>query len=242
METQKIKLMGKDLNPRLVSYITSNILPIYEHVDKGHDIRHIEQVVERSMNFGYYCHNNHAEPVTRLDANFTKNGCIIDFDIVFTVACCHDIGLATAPREVHEKESARLVREDKFLNEYFGQDINIVADAIEDHRASKGENPRTIYGYIVSQADRCFSDFKTYVIRTYEFRKDNLSSIKAIADDARAHLTEKFGIDGYAYKSAWLPDADLTAFRQDALRFLNQSDEDYYKSFQAIVDEYESNK
>ena len=74
--------------------------------------------------------------------------------ILLVAAAYHDLGLAFG-RDEHHTHSARIVREDERLRQWFNEDeINTIADAAEDHRASSGHAPRTIYGRIVAEADR----------------------------------------------------------------------------------------
>ena len=53
------------------------------------------------------------------------------------------------------KTSARLLREDPALERWFTpEERETMAQAVEDHRASGGREPRSVYGKIVSEADR----------------------------------------------------------------------------------------
>ena len=52
-------------------------------------------------------------------------------------------------------------------------DENTIKDAIEDHRASSNHEPRTIYGRIVSTADRTIIDIDNTIRRSYSYGKRN---------------------------------------------------------------------
>ena len=78
----------------------------------------------------------------------------VDKDVLYAAAAFHDTGLVDG-REVHHMSSGRIIREDPHLKEWFTPDkIETIAQAAEDHRASSGCEPRSIYGKIVAEADR----------------------------------------------------------------------------------------
>lgn len=81
------------INKKLKDYIEMNILPEYKQNDKGHDINHIKYVLKRSI-------------------KFSKNEKNINENIVYTVACYHDIGHKIDPKN-HEKISAQILENDK---------------------------------------------------------------------------------------------------------------------------------
>ena len=73
-------------------YIEQHILPRYETFDAAHRTDHATTVIERSMKLA-----RHYE---------------VNEEMVYVVAAYHDIGLEFG-REMHHRESARLVMEDK---------------------------------------------------------------------------------------------------------------------------------
>ena len=54
------------------------------------------------------------------------------------------------------------------IKAFVEQEIDIIADAAEDHRASSDHEPRTIYGRIVAEADRII-DSETIVRRALQY-------------------------------------------------------------------------
>ena len=81
----------------------------------------------------------------------------LDENMAFVIASYHDLGLKTN-REMHEFESGKILNADLELKKYFNiQQIKIMKEAVEDHRGSRKEPPRNIYGKILSDSDRDFN-------------------------------------------------------------------------------------
>lgn len=128
--------MIESVNPVLRHYIEGNILPEYKHNDPAHGIIHIEEVIRRSF---------------VLDEAF---GLGLDPTMFYTVAAYHDIG-KHIDSDRHEFVSADIFRKDEGIQDFFSEpDRKMIAEAIEDHRSSKADHPRSTYGKLVSSADR----------------------------------------------------------------------------------------
>ncbi len=174
------------VNPVLREYVESEILPRYQKFDKAHNTDHALTVIERSLQLA-----THYDVVT---------------DLVYTIAAFHDTGLCEG-RDTHHTASARIVREDKFLARLFStEEIETIADAVEDHRASNKQPPRTIYGKIVAEADRLI-DGETIVRRTVLYGLAHYPTLSREQHFTRtlAHLREKYGRGGYL--RLWLPES-----------------------------------
>lgn len=178
-----IVLMDKEI----VSYIETNIIPKYEKL-KGHTLGHIKQVIERSLKF--------AEQAPEVNLN-----------MVYIIAAYHDLG-RLVDNETHNIESAKMLRADEFLKKYFSdEEIETMAEAVEDHRASLGREPRSIYGKIVSSADRN-PTVESMLERAYDYNKllhPDYGEDELI-EDVRIHLREKYAPDGYAAKTMYFKD------------------------------------
>ena len=164
-----------NINKDLINYIENNIFPSYEKNDSGHNLDHIKYVIERSLKF----------------ANTVKG---INYDMVYVIASYHDIG-DYIDRKNHEKVSAMMLLEDNNLKHFFSSDeIRVMSEAVYDHRASMEGEPRTIYGKIVSSADRNTS-IDSILRRTYAYRiKHNPDNdLEHIIEDSRRHIIDKFG-------------------------------------------------
>ena len=184
------------INPDLREYVTGSIIPRYRKFDSGHAESHVNMVIERAL--GLAC---------RYDVNA---------DMVFTAAASHDLGIAE-DRKTHHIISARIIRDDAALRQWFSpEQIDIIADAAEDHRASLGYEPRTIYGKITAEADRLiFPDM--VVVRCIQYGRAKHPELDKEGQWERvaAHLEEKYGRNGYL--KVWLPESS-NAVMLDKLR------------------------
>ncbi len=177
----------------ILEYIETEILPQYSSIG-GHTDEHIRQVMERSMRF------------MRQAGNINPN-------MVILIASYHDLG-RLIDNERHNFESAKMLRKDKFLKKHFSsEEIEIMAQAVEDHRSSLGHEPRSIYGKIVSSADRN-PDLDTAMKRSYDYFK-HLSPDAAeddVIEECRHHLRKKYSPDGYAANTMYFDDPDFHGF------------------------------
>lgn len=215
------------INENLKKYIEEVILPEYELNDKGHNLEHVNYVIGRCFKF--------AEEVPE-----------INYDMVYTVAAYHDVA-AHVDRENHEKLSAQRLMEDLELRKYFNEeDIKIMSEAVEDHRASLKDEPRNIYGKIVSSADRNTKVEQPFK-RTYAFKlnRDPNVSLDELIDTCHSVLVRKFGIDGYATKKMYFKDEDYEKYLNDLRRFLNDKDmfrKEYLRLNNINPEEFELNR
>ena len=169
-----------EVNKNLKKYIEKNIFPIYEKNDLGHNLDHIKYVIDRSLKF----------------ANTLES---INYDMVYVIAAYHDIGHYIDAKN-HEKIAADMLLEDENLREFFSEgELQTMAEAIYDHRASLETEPRSIYGKIVSSADRN-TLIESPLKRTYTYRLEHNpnDSLDEIIEKSRQHIIKKFGNKGYA--------------------------------------------
>ena len=124
--------------------------------------------------------------------------CYIE-SMVYTIASYHDIGHYIDAKN-HEKISAEMLKDDKNLQRFFTKEqIEIMSEAVYDHRASLSYEPRSIYGKIVSTADRNNS-VEQCLRRSYTYGKrlEPKATDEELYERAHKHLKMKFGEDGYA--------------------------------------------
>ena len=174
------------MNLELQQYIEQEIIPRYDHFDQAHQRDHVMMVIQQSLDIA-----------SKLD---------VDEDMVYTIAAYHDTGLCEG-RELHHEVSARIIKADQHLRQWFTEEqIQVMADATEDHRASAKQAPRTIYGRIVAEADR-FIDPVTIVRRTIQYGLDHYPELSREEQYQRmvTHLKEKYGRNGYL--KLWFPDS-----------------------------------
>ena len=165
------------MNAELQQYIEREIIPRYDHFDQAHQRDHVMMVIQQSLDIA-----------SKLD---------VDIDMVYTIAAYHDTGLCEG-REHHHEVSTRIIKADKALRQWFTEEqIQTMADAAEDHRASAKQAPRTIYGRIVAEADR-FIDPVTIVRRTIQYGLDHYPELSREEQYQRmvTHLKEKYGRNG----------------------------------------------
>jgi uncharacterized protein len=188
--------MTKQIDKNLIGYIEQEILPRYDHFDAAHQRNHAEEVIERSLGL--------AEQYN------------VDVNMVYAIAAYHDTGLCEG-RDTHHLVSGRIIREDTKLHEWFDDDqIETMAQAAEDHRASSGHEPRSIYGKIVAEADRLIAPEKV-IRRTIQFGLDHHPELdkEGQYQRFREHLLEKYSDTGYL--RLWIPKSDNAA-RLEELR------------------------
>ena len=166
------------INPDLKRYLEEEILPRYDHFDQAHRRDHVMMVIQQSMDLA-----------AKLD---------VDENMVYAIAAYHDTGLCEG-RDRHHVVSAQIVRKDQKLRQWFTEEqIDTMADAVEDHRASTQHEPRTLYGRIVAEADR-FIDPVTITRRTIQYGLDHYPELSQEEQYQRmvTHLREKYGRNGY---------------------------------------------
>lgn len=208
------------INKSLKKYIEENIFPIYEKNEKGHDINHIKYVIKRSFKFAKEIPN-------------------INFDIVYTAASFHDIAHYIDPKK-HEVLSAKIMHKDENLKKCFNDEQRlIIKEAIEDHRASNKYEPRSIYGKIISTADRN-NNVNDCLLRSYTYGKKhnpNLSD-EQLFEKSYYHLKDKFGYDGYA--KFYFEDQEYEKFLSD-IRYLLKDKEKFIKVQQEYINNLKLN-
>lgn len=193
-----------NLNKDLVSYIEKEIFPIYDKNEKAHDISHIINVI------------NHA-------FNISKNY-DVDLNMIYTIASFHDIG-HHIDKENHETISADIMSKDENLKEFFNsEELEIIKLAIEDHRASSSRIPRSIYGKIISAADKNLT-VEIAITRTYLYSKKYYPEFthSELYEEIYNHLNEKFGKNGYA--KVYVEDEDYNNFKKDLIALLENKEE-----------------
>ena len=200
------------LSAELINHIEGEIMPRYEAFDKAHDRRHAFMVMSNSL---------------RLAQHYD-----VDMQMVYTIAAYHDLGLETG-REQHHTVSARIVREDKRLKKFFtSEQIEIMADAVEDHRASSSHEPRTIYGKIVAEANRII-DSETIMTRTVQYGLSHYPTLTKDEHIERAvlHIKEKYGRGGYL--KLWIPQS-TNATRLEEMRQLIDCEDELRRKLEMI--------
>ena len=206
--------------PDLHFYVETEILPRYDAFDKAHRRPHVERVIRDALSLaGFY-------PVDR--------------EMVYAAAAFHDTGLCE-DRQTHHLVSGRIIREDPALPRWFSaEQIETVAQAAEDHRASLGHAPRSLYGRIVAEADRQIEP-ETIVRRTVQFGFAHYPELGEEEHWQRTldHLHEKYAEGGYL--QLWIPESPNAA-RLAELRRLIADETRLRELFEVFFQEEESQK
>ena len=204
----------KHPDPSLEAYVEAEIIPRYEHFDRAHGTDHVRTVIAQSL---------------ALAAHYD-----VDTDMVYTVAAYHDTGLVNG-RERHHIDAGRILAEDAELRRRFTEEqIGVMREAVEDHRASSDHAPRTIYGRIVAEADRVI-DPATIIRRTVQYGLANYPALDREGHYARCrdHLQKKYAEGGYL--RLWIAESD-NARRLEELRAIIRDPQRLRKLFDQTFD------
>ena len=168
----------------LVEFVETNILPQYAHFDRAHNLEHVTRVIRNALDL------------------VRKTGA--DINMVYVIAAYHDLGMS-GPRAIHHVTGGKILVADARLKRWFTtEQIKIMKEAIEDHRASASHAPRSLYGKIIAEADR---DIVPEIVfqRTIEY---GLANYPELGRDQqwqrfRQHMDEKYSVSGYI--RLWIP-------------------------------------
>ena len=186
------------MNAALRTYLHEIIIPRYKAFDAAHQPDHIETIIHNAMAIA--------------------KDLPVDLEMVYVIAAYHDIGMQHG-RETHHLTGAAILMEDQALDQWFDMtQKQTMKEAIEDHRASQENPPRSLYGAIIAEADRDL-DPDTVIRRTIQFGLSFFPELTFEEHYRRLveHVTEKYGHDGYL--KLWL-DTDLNRKRLDDIRAL----------------------
>lgn len=188
-------------------YIELEIIPRYDNFDAAHRRDHVEYVIAQSL---------------KLAEHYD-----VDRDMVYVIAAYHDTGLAV-DRKTHHLESGRIMRADRNLRQWFSEgQIETMARAVEDHRASSDHEPRSIYGKIVAEADRQI-DPETIIRRTVQYGLSHYPELDREGHWQKMldHLNEKYAEGGYL--RLWIPESDNAGKLKELHEIIK--DRDYLES------------
>ena len=188
------------INQELKKYIYEEVVPRYREFDDAHKEDHALTVIAQAMHLlsgrdEWVASQADVDTIWLADVNE---------NMLLAAAACHDLGLVNG-RDNHHLDSGVIIRHDSRLAQWFTpEQIEVIAQAAEDHRASGKSAPRSIYGMIVAEADRVI-DGETIIRRTVQFGFKHYPDLDREGHIARAiaHLHEKYGRGGYL--RLWIP-------------------------------------
>ena len=200
------------INTELEKYIYEEVVPRYREFDDAHKEDHALTVISQAMRL-LEGREEWVGSQVSADKIWLAE---VDENMLLAAAACHDLGLVNG-RDNHHMDSGVIIRNDSRLAKWFTpEQIEVIAQAAEDHRASGKDAPRSIYGMIVAEADRVI-DGETIIRRTVQFGFKHYPDLDREGHIARAisHLHEKYGRGGYL--RLWIPWSE-NAVRLNALQ------------------------
>ena len=176
--------MQNQVDLTLMEFVEKQILPRYTAFGESHGLYHVTRVIKNSL-----------ELARMLGA---------DINMTYTIAAYHDLGME-GPRAIHHITSGKILTADARLKKWFSpEQIKIMREAVEDHRASASHAPRSIYGKIVAEADRDI-DIDTVFTRAIQYgiehNPDKDKEWQFMRFDS--HMEEKYSNNGYI--KLWIP-------------------------------------
>lgn len=189
-----------EVNLELMSFIETIILPKYNDFDPAHSLVHVQRVIASSLVLA-----------RKLGA---------DIDMVYAIAAYHDLGMS-GPRAIHHVTGGKILAADKRLSKWFSpEQVKIMREAVEDHRASASHEPRSIYGKIVAEADR---DLQPDIVftRAIQFGLGHYPELGEEEQYARFsnHVSDKYGNGGYL--RLWIPNSPNEQYLKEVREIIN---------------------
>ena len=169
---------ARNVSLDIMEFVEQNILPKYASFDKAHRLAHANSVIRRSV--------------------VLARTIGADINMAYVIAAYHDLGLE-GPRAIHHLTSGKILAADMRLRKWFSpEQIKIMREAVEDHRASSSHAPRSIYGKIVAEADRDISP-ETVFSRTVQYGLDHYPEKSKEEQWQRFvdHMENKYSAHGY---------------------------------------------
>lgn len=204
----------KNVNSNLKQYIEQNIFPEYEKNDKAHGIVHIKEVIRRSFALN----------------QTLKLG--LDDNMIFATSACHDWG-KYIDHETHEKIAAQNFWLDQNMKNFFSdEERQIIKEAIEDHRSSFEDTPRSDYGKLISSADRN-TRIEIVFVRSFNVGKWRTPemTIEDFLEFTHKRLSKRYSVENP--ENMFFEDDTYRQFLHDMRQLLN--DEKEFKDRYCIV-------
>ena len=198
-----------------MEFVETQILPRYTTFGESHGLRHATRVIRNSLKL---------VPVTGADIN-----------MVYVIAAYHDLGMS-GPRAIHHITGGKILMSDARLKKWFSpEQIKIMKEAVEDHRASSSRQPRSIYGKIVAEADRDI-DVHEIFLRAIQYGMENYPDKTEEEQWQRFsnHMEEKYSRNGYI--KLWIPNSPNEKALNE-LRNIIENKVELRKHFEKIFEE-----
>lgn len=207
--------MKQQVSLDLMEFVETQILPRYNAFGESHGLRHVSRVIKNSLQLAKVTGAN--------------------IDLVYVIAAYHDLGMS-GPRAIHHITSGKILVADARLKRWFNpEQIKIMKEAVEDHRASSSRQPRSIYGKIVAEADRDIDPHEIF-LRAIQYGKENNPEKNKEEQWERfaEHMEEKYSRNGYI--KLWIPNSPNEKALNE-LRNIIENKSRLRKEFEKIYEE-----
>ena len=209
--------MQNQVDLTLMEFVEKQILPRYTAFGESHGLYHVTRVIKNSL-----------ELARMLGA---------DINMAYAIAAYHDLGME-GPRAIHHITSGKILTADARLKKWFSpEQIKIMREAVEDHRASASHAPRSIYGKIVAEADRDLEPEHIFR-RTIQYGLSHYPEKTKEEHWERflQHMDQKYSSHGYI--RLWMPNSPNEKKLKEIRDALNNKDA-LRNTFERIFNEEE---
>ena len=213
-------MTGNNVNLEIMQFMEQQILPRYNTFDRSHGITHVQHVISNSLELA--------------------RSLGVDINMAYVIAAYHDLGMS-GPRAIHHITGGKILATDARLRKWFSpQQLQIMKEAVEDHRASTSHTPRSIYGKIVSDADRDL-DPETVFTRCIEYGFEHYPELDKEQQWERfcQHMNDKYSAHGYI--RLWIA-GSINEKRLRKVRDIIDDRQQLRKVFERILENAEEQK
>ena len=212
--------MQQQVSLDLMEFVERQILPRYNAFGESHGLRHVNRVIKNSLGL----------------ARVTG----ADIDMVYVIAAYHDLGMS-GPRAIHHLTGGRILIADARLRRWFSpEQLKVMKEAVEDHRASFSRQPRSIYGKIVAEADRDLEPQEIFM-RCIQYGLENYpeKDKEGHWERFKRHMDEKYSQHGYI--RLWIPNSPNEANLR-LLRSIIEDENQLHQQFETIYEKVKGQK
>lgn len=206
LEIDEMEYYLKDVDSKLRSYVEENVFPLWDENDKGHGPIHRTEVIRR---------------IFALNGTFHLN---LNPNMLFAIASYHDV-CKYIDHKRHHLIAAEKFMEDEGMRQFFTDDERkVIKEAIEDHRSSKEDEPRSVYGKLISSADRN-TTIEMVFIRSFFVAKDRMPdmNINEYLDYTVERLRKRYGEENP--ENMFFEDEVYQVFLKDMRSLLSRADD-----------------
>lgn len=197
----------------LKEYIENNIIPLYQSLDFAHRGNHVHDVTKRAL---------------AIAKDYD-----LDLNMMYVISAFHDVGLIYG-RQDHHLQGAIMLENDTFIKTFFSkEEIKVMKEAVEDHRASNKHEPRSMYGKVICEADRG-EPVDVIIARALLFADKDGMTFNELFPLVDKHIKEKYGEGGYI--KVWLKTTYMQTMQEELWALLKDKE-----TFKAYVQEIYAN-